>query len=147
MKAMLRTRINDAQQNKDQGNIQVKHKNWNKALELYESGSAALGVVTAASGLMSESLRQRVSKLNIALNNNSALCYLKLDRYPEAEAHAELVLKEEKSNYKALCRRASARIQQKQHAAARKDLEKAKRLYPAKPEAKRMLNQLAATTT
>ncbi|GAB5364736.1 hypothetical protein AAMO2058_000995700 [Amorphochlora amoebiformis] len=142
MKIMLRNRLAGAQQSKEKGNNHVKNKKWQEALECYEDGSSQLGLAKTASPLMSASLQERVKKLNIALMNNTALCHLKLGQFKDSIAAAEEVLQVDSKNYKALCRKGASLTRVGKKEEARKVLQLALKLAPAKATAKKLLDEI-----
>lgn len=145
LKSMIRTRLSQATELKDRGNTRAKAKDFGGAKPLYEEACAMLGVVETATVLMSQTLKTRVEALSLSLNNNLALCHLKLNEFAEAKAYADKVIEKGK-NYKALCRRASAAIGMGDRAAAKRDLEAAVKAQRNCAEAKRLLKGLGDTS-
>jgi len=142
MKSMLRIRLANAQQCKQNGNDLVKSKNWAEALRFYEDGSEQLGVAKAAAPLMSESLGKRVRELSTALINNASLCHLKLGQYKAAHECSKEVLKEDSANIKALCRNAAALIELGKDQLAKTALDKVQKLSPSSKQVAQLMARL-----
>lgn len=108
---------------KEQGNIFVQQKKWDKAIASY-----------------SEAIR--IFPYDAIFYANRALCYLKQDNLYSAEADCSSAIQLDETYVKAYHRRATARTELKQYKEAKEDLEKILRLEPSNKEAKALLSQI-----
>lgn len=112
-----------ALEHKDQGNIFVQQKKWDKAIVSY-----------------SEAIK--IFPYDAIFYANRALCYLKQDNLYSAEADCSSAIQLDETYVKAYHRRATARMELKQYKEAKKDIEKILTLEPSNKEAKVLLSQI-----
>ncbi|XP_029666228.1 RNA polymerase II-associated protein 3 [Formica exsecta] len=112
-----------ALEHKNQGNIFVQQKKWDKAIASY-----------------SEAIK--IFPYDAIFYANRALCYLKQDNLYSAEADCSSAIQLDKTYVKAYHRRATARIELKQYKEAKEDIEKMLTLEPSNKEAKTLLSQI-----
>lgn len=112
-----------ALEHKDQGNIFVQQKKWDKAIASY---SKAI----------------KIFPYDAIFYANRALCYLKQDNLHSAEADCSSAIQLDETYVKAYHRRATARMELKQYKEAKKDIEKILTLEPSNKEAKAFLSQI-----
>lgn len=111
-------RVVEANRIKDAGNKLFKVGRFDKALEKYESANSSLEPITDCPYLL--------RPVSLLLFGNITLCYLKLEKWHEAESNARKVMEHSPNDVKALYRRALARIALQNLEAAAIDLKNAK---------------------
>lgn len=108
----------EANRIKDAGNKLFKVGRYERALEKYESANSSLEPITDSPSIL--------RPIHLLLFGNITLCYLKLEKWHEAETHARKVLEHNPNDIKSLYRRAVARIALQNYEAANDDLKNAK---------------------
>ena len=137
-------RCNEANRIKDAGNKLFKIGRYDRALEKYEAANSSLEPLTD-----SPSILRPIHQL---LCGNITLCYLKMEKWHEAEATARKVLQFNPNDVKALYRRALAWIELQNYDAADQDLKNAKRVCEEKGDkemlvaVEREINKIKAIT-
>ncbi|KAL6423103.1 hypothetical protein ACFW04_010534 [Cataglyphis niger] len=122
-KEELKKNYSKALEHKNQGNIFVQQKKWDKATASY-----------------SEAIK--IFPYDAIFYANRALCYLKQDNLYSAEADCSSAIQLDETYVKAYHRRATARMELKQYKEAKKDIEKILTLEPLNKEAKALLSQI-----
>ena len=117
-------RCTEANRIKDAGNKLFKIGRFDRALEKYEAANSSLEPITDSPSIL--------RPLHLLLYGNITICYLKMEKWHEAETHARKVLDFNPYDVKALYRRALARIQLQNYDAANEDLKSAKRISEEK---------------
>ncbi|EZA57864.1 hypothetical protein DMN91_003368 [Ooceraea biroi] len=112
-----------ANKHKQQGNVFVKQKEWDKAIASY-----------------SEAIK--IFPYDAIFYANRALCHLKRDNLYSAEADCSSAIQLDDSYVKAYHRRATARMELKQYKEAKQDIEKILVLEPSNKEAQTLLGQI-----
>ncbi|KMQ96604.1 rna polymerase ii-associated protein 3, partial [Lasius niger] len=112
-----------ALEHKEQGNIFVQQKKWDKAIASY-----------------SEAIK--IFPYDAIFYANRALCYLKQDNVYSAEADCSSAIQLDETYVKAYHRRATARMELKQYKEAKEDIEKILVLEPSNKEAKALFSQI-----
>jgi tetratricopeptide (TPR) repeat protein len=128
-------KIQEAGKKRNQGNIVFKEFDYENAAKLYVE---ALGYLADLYDLSPEE-QEEVNALKVPCLLNTALCYTKINRYPQAVENCNKALEIEKSNVKALFRRAQCHVQLSKLEDARKDLDAALQIEPNNTAVKKEL--------
>ncbi|ELR14102.1 DnaK family superfamily protein [Acanthamoeba castellanii str. Neff] len=128
-------KIQEAGKKRNQGNIVFKEFDYENAAKLYVE---ALGYLADLYDLSPEE-QEEVNALKVPCLLNTALCYTKINRYPQAVENCNKALEIEKSNVKALFRRAQCHVQLSKLEDAKKDLDAALQIEPNNAAVKKEL--------
>ena len=137
-------RCNEANRIKNAGNKLFKIGRFDRAREKYEAANSSLEPLTDSPSIL--------RPIHLLLCGNITLCYLKMEKWHEAEANARKVLQYNPNDVKALYRRALAWIELQNYDAADQDLKNAKRVSEDKGDkemlvaVERELNKIKAIT-
>lgn len=120
---------------KTEANAYFAIGNYNKSLEL---NIAALKFIEKEENITQENINENLSSslisLIIALYNNKGNCHLKLNNLKEAIKDFDIVMKNDKSNFKASFRRGHCYFNLKNFVQALKDFDIASKLCPSTTE-------------
>lgn len=95
---------------KNNGSIMLKEKNYTKAVEFYNKSLFSIKILTEDRELNvgEEYIVRVIQEVEMAVNSNLTLCYLKLGDYEQVIKYAGKVLSMEPNNVKILYRRGMA---------------------------------------
>ena len=134
-------RLLAAERSKEKGTEAFKLKQYELALDKY---SDALYYLEQEEDAFECPTGKEVeaSALLVSCLLNAATCTLKLEQYSAAEAHCTKALEQDADSVKALFRRGTARMHQKDLTGAKEDLVKANKLDPKSKEVRDLFNEV-----
>ena len=131
-------RLDYAKGRKDAGGRYFKRAKYESALERY---SLASEMLQHRDDIKDNTLWTQAQEVKSACELNAAACLLKMEKWREAEAVCNAILRANPSNEKALFRRGKALLSLGDGDRAEKDLKKILEVNPNNAEAKQLLQQ------
>eukprot|EP00771_Trimastix_marina_P001703 gnl/Trimastix_PCT/2794.p1 GENE.gnl/Trimastix_PCT/2794~~gnl/Trimastix_PCT/2794.p1 ORF type:complete len:205 (-),score=41.46 gnl/Trimastix_PCT/2794:80-664(-) len=132
------SKLQQAEQEKEQGNQFFRAKEWKRAAFAYLQALACI-----RTGRTNPEVPQEVKDLKIRLHSNLAACYLALKNYARCIENAEEVLRLEPNNVKAIYRKGSAYLEMNELDRARTELRRAIEMSPRSQEIRRKYDAIA----
>ncbi|KAL7719477.1 peptidylprolyl isomerase [Entamoeba marina] len=124
-----------AQRKKDEGNTFFKNKMFSRAIRAYQCGLEYL----EEDYRIPKDVVKSAFTLRHVLHTNLCAVYLNQNQFENVILHASIVIKEDKTNWKALLRRGAAYLKKLKLDKARADLEAVLELQPTSADALREL--------